>query len=224
MKRRLLLVSLLILALLLGSCTHHEKYHRQNELHDQIAELERCVLAEMGDYICFDEPVIKDDIRRIDISIVFISEYTLDEEQIASYPPMAVMEDARAMIFDFLTEDPQYFPDDYLVCFQVVIPPDGSSLSSVVYNTVGEWTNYVANYQYDEVCVVDYGYIATDDISNLEAHGIRAIILDDYSSDNIDELCDVIDALPELQEVVVHNSVASELADRRPDINVIGIN
>lgn len=224
MKRRLLLVSLIILALLLGSCTHHEKYHRQNELHDQIAELERCVLAEMGDYICFDEPVIKDDIRRIDISIVFISEYTYDDKKMIEYPPLAVMEDTRGLVVDFLKDDPLYFPEDYSICIQVVMPPDGSSSSGVAYNTVGEWTNYIADQKYDELCVVDYGYLDADDLCDLDPHGIRAISLDDYSSDNIDELCDVIDALPELQEVVVHNSVASELADRRPDINVIGIN
>ena len=220
-KLAVLVVLVAFLVSLIGGCTYHQDFGRQLEYHDEIEELEIYVLGDMGDYICFCEPRIDD--SKVTIEIILTSDYTYNEDTQKSYPVLAVMEDTRTRINAFLVDHQFYFGDADSISFIVEIPPDRSPMSDGTFRIIGKWCNQI---EAEEVSLntVNYYYgLHNSDISLLNRDGIRKIYLDSYTTEQIEELYEIIDYLPELQEVVVDNSVVHEVESRYPDIVVIGI-
>ncbi len=221
--QKLLLVTICLF--LISGCAHHEKYIKQTDYHESMPELEQYVLAEMGDYIAFEDPCIADESKRISISIVLISEYTYNEELLVEYPLLAVMEDTRVKMNEFLSDNPEYFPAGYYIDVTISVPPDESTISTVRYYELGSWRNFSPNKVYSDLSVVEYyGIVGAENIQYLNGDGIQVVNLVDYPSDRIDDVLLIIDNLPDVDEVYVNSYVADDVISQRPDVNVISVN
>lgn len=220
-----LLLMVTVCLFLISGCAHHEKYNKQTDYHESMPELEQYVLAEMGDYIAFEDPHIEDESKKITINIVLISEYTYNEDLLAEYPLLAVMEDTRVKMNEFLSDNPEYFPTDYYINVTIAVPPDESTISTVRYYELGSWRNFSPNMMYSDLSVVEYyGIVGADNIQYLNGNGIQVVNLVDYPSDRIDDVLLIIDNLPDVDEVYVNSYVADDVISQRPDVNVISVN
>ena len=216
---------MLILSVLSG-CVSHTKVFRQTEYHDRVSGMERYVIAEMGDYVAFSEPRFNDSQKTLVLSISLVTDYTSDDELAGEYTPLEVMEDTRMLINDYLVSDESRDWKDYSLDFWVYIAPDGSALSDVDSKLIGKWSNRIgeASVVQDELCSVDYDSLLTrESIADIQGVEIRQLYLDKYRSDDIEDVLFMIDHLPDLEYVVVSESIVSDIEQERPDLGVIGV-
>ena len=210
---------MLTAVLLLSGCAQHKKYHKQTKYHEEIQELEEYVLEQLGDYICFD--ICREDEKqnRVDISICLIYEFTYDEQKVEEYPIMKLMEDTRLLINDFLSGYPSYFGEGTIVDVVFIYPSDGSPMAGGIDLTLGEWMNMPDKQDGYLLCAVNYYEYLNEELLN--GKQIRKIYLDKYGEDGLDRIINIIEKLPELEEVVVRSSLADEVSSRYPDLTVI---
>ena len=132
----------------------------------------------------------------------------------------------RMLINDYLVSDESRDWKDYSLDFWVYIAPDGSALSDVDSKLIGKWSNRIgeASVVQNELCSVDYDSLLTrESITDIQGVEIRQLYLDKYRSDDIEDVLFMINHLPDLEYVVVSESIVSDIEQERPDLVVIGV-
>lgn len=230
MKRHrltILVTYLVIFALLFSfaGCVRHVKIKKQTEYYEGVSEVEQFVLAELGDYIVFEEPILHEDWNRIEWFAVFTTSYMFNESQLEEHPIIETMERTRVLLNEYLAANPECFLDDYDLRVAFQIAPDRSPQSTVHYVTVGEFRNY-SHQTYDEfgsvLNAVDYyGELDSENVSFISGDSISEVNLNYSNIQDADEVLTIIDQMPDIQFVYVNEELVPELEAERPDVTFI---
>lgn len=219
-------IAMLIFCIAFASCAKFVKIKKQTEYHDKVSGVEQYILAELGDYIVFGEPIIDEDSRQIDWFIVFTTSYMTDETTLKEHPIVETMDNTRVLLNRYLTDNPECYLNDYFLRISFQIAPDKSPRSQIHYYTVGEIMNYTdqtpdefSNIMcsidyYDELDVESVSYISGDNVYEIDLnHGIIK---------SVEEVLCILDDMPNIQYVYVDESFVSELESERPDVIFFG--
>lgn len=205
-----------------GCGTQFKKSGRQTEYHEETSELEQYVLSSLGDYIWFEKPLLEEDSNRVTLYIYLTADYTYDEDQLEDHPPFLVEEETRSVMNAFLRDNPSYFGDDcYIACY-FYYPADGSSLAGPVSYELGYWDNMFDGQYCDQLCTVEFRDCMSPEY--IQGEGVRKLVLNHYtdSEDSITLILDVINRLPDLEEVVVDSYNVDRIREECPDLIVSG--
>lgn len=212
----IIVIAILFCTFFFEGCTREKITYRQTEYHEGFEELEQSVLETMGDYICFDEPLVDESTGKTTIWILFLTDYINDENLIIDYSPIDVMEETRLLMSGFLEDNPSYFNNKKV------------SVSFVYQEYIdhGEGYGIIKNYLInsdiveDSFCFVDYSTrLIVDDIAGLGFFGVKETVLNDIKDSA--EVLSIIQQMPDVEKVYVDDDLIDELSSARPDIEFI---
>ena len=218
----LFLVSIFICTICSCVPNRYTTIERQTEYHERVSDIEQYVLAEMGYYIAFDEPVFEN--NNAYLYIFFVTDYTMDEEECNRYPLIKAADDTRLLLNQYLSSNPDCFLLDYTLRVNINIAPDHSRESSSINRTVASFSNalYDQTDRADILCSVSYTeFLNSGNVALIDGTGIRQIDLSWRINDS-GEVLSIIDQLPEVETVLVKEDLVDELSGERDNISFIG--
>ena len=225
-KRNYFLIALLcffsiLMVMCFGCGIQPKRSDKQTEYHTETAELEQYVLARLGDYIWFDEPLREENNTRLTLYIYLTTDYTFDEMLLEEYPPFAVAEDTRDVINEFMESNPLYLGEDWSISCFFSYPADGSSLAGTVSYEIEYWNNVIDGTCYNQLCTVEFQELVDPELIHVQ--GIRKVILNHYSEsdESVSQILDIIRRLPDLEEVVVNSYNADRVREEYPNLRVV---
>ena len=230
MKRHrltILVTYLVIFALLFSfaGCVRHVKIKKQTEYHEGVSEVEQFVLAELGDYIVFREPIINEEDAVIDWFVVFTTSYMSSESQLEEHPIIETMDRTRVLLNEYLGANPEYFINNYFLNVSFQVAPDKSPQSDVYFAKVGRVMNYSYQTPYEFGSVLNsvdyYGELDSENVSFISGDSISEVNLNYSNIQDADEVLTIIDQMPNIQYVYVDEELVPELESERPDVTFI---
>ena len=215
MKKILMLV--LIASMLLSMTGCHKAVSRQSDRHEGIEEFEDEVLQELGDYINIGKLVFDDESGRIELCVLFLSDYVASEEMQGSKSYYEVIEEFRLAFNDYYSRNPNWIVSKYsYVLVSFYIAPEGL-ITSAGSELIADLSTQGVRESYDNLATVDYSiYNSTDNYQYLmSCEGVRCIYIDDEFS----SITEIIDSMPDLSSVYVFDaSYVERLSELYPDI------
>ena len=217
-----IVISLILIASLTG-CRLPRTTEKQSYFHDETREIEEYILASMGDYICFSQPIIDDERNQFCMYASLVTDYISDEEKAHDFSPVEVMELTRQLFNDFIVENPSYIDEKYTIFLFFYIDPDYIDFGG---QTAGEQIGLVSSTyrggKTDFLCEVNYShYLNAETVLCVDCNGIKQVEL--YYESDVDDILTIIDHMPDLECVVVRSlyDIKDTLSELRPDITFI---
>ena len=214
-------VFLMIYPLFVSSCAAHEHVDKQTEYHEEVSGLEEYLLDHVGEYLRFEKPAIDEVGKNFGWNMKFVSDYTRDENLLAEHPYLEIMENTRQLFNDYLEANPEYYLNDgYNIQCRFILAPDGSPDSTTHEELLGTVSN--APYPYDDSylrTVEYYGLIRKAPESGLSFEGVEYVTLPPRA--DLDSAIAIVDSFPDLKQVTYYSDYGSDLAELRPEIEVI---
>ena len=213
-----LIMTVLVLSNSVISCNGKQVVERQTEYHAEIIDLERTLLNIYGDYYRIEEPQINYEDKFIRISCTFLTSYIIDSSKDMTL--LEVMEGTRIACNSFLENNPEYFLSSgyhiNLVFYEI---PESYACGQIKH---GSMSNIItcAYGREPVLCNVEYSGITSQYISDgVSFEGIREIYLGYLFHDNVDDVIELLNDMPDIEIVRVQpNEIQEELSQRLPDL------
>ena len=214
-------IFLMIYPLFVSSCAAHEHVDKQTEYHEEVSGLEEYLLDHVGEYLRFEKPAIDEVGKNFGWNMKFVSDYTRDENLLAEHPYLEIMENTRQLFNDYLEANPEYYLNDgYSIECGFILAPDGSPDSTTHEELLGTVSNDPYPYEDSYLRTVDYyGLIRKAPNSGLSFEGVEYITLPPKS--DLETALEIVDSFPDLKQVIYYSDYGSDLAELRPEIEVI---
>ena len=215
MKKILMLV--LIASMLLSMTGCHKAVPRQSDRHEGIEEFEDEVFQELGDYISIGKPLLDNESGKMQLCVLFLSDYVASEEMQGSKSYYEVIEEFRLAFNDYYSRNPNWIVSKYsYVLVSFYIEPEGlfTTEGSEIFARL---SNQGIEERYDNLSTVEYSIRIFPEnyqfLTNCE--GVRCIYIDDEFS----SITEIIDSMPDLSSVYVFDaSYVERLSELYPDI------
>ncbi len=215
MKKILMLV--LIASMLLSMTGCHKAVPRQSDRHEGIEEFEDEVLQELGDYINIGKPLLDNESGKMQLCVLFLSDYVASEEMQGSKSYYEVIEEFRLAFNDYYSRNPDWIVSKYQSIYvSFHIAPEGL-FTSAGFEFVAELSNKGMSESYDNLATVDYSIHTLPDNYRylMGCEGVRCI----YINDEFSSITEIIDSMPDLSSVYVFDaSYVDRLSELYPDI------
>ena len=214
-------IVLMIYPLLTCGCVRHVYIDKQTEYHEEVSGLEEYLLDHVGEYLRFEKPAIDEVGKNFGWNMKFVSDYTRDENLLAEHPYLEIMENTRQLFNDYLEANPEYYLNDgYNIECRFILAPDGSPDSTTHEELLGTVSNAPYPYDVSYLRTVDYvGLINIVPGSDLSFEGVEYITLPPRA--DLDSAIAIVDSFPDLKQVTYYSDYGSDLAELRPEIEVI---
>ena len=211
---------------------------REQVYHDNVNELEKYIIDELGDYIIingFDPDVYYDPSSRYkgklaEWNVSFRRQYIYDEAQIEQISPVSIVERVRELYNQYVDSHEDYYLDGYVVEIEFDIL-DKSNPSYTRYAVISNWDieNYCASgRKLTTVCMHSpkyndaYSFPFGDWDYYYKNGGIDVAQMDENST--MDQIIEVADNMPNLKYIAVKNqAVADEASKLRPNVKFVGL-
>ena len=102
--KKIIYICTLLLIVLLTSCKYYDDLP-QTDYPEETEDLERYILAELGEYIKFAAPFYNDYFDGIELDVTYIYPYLDDEELITEVPPEYIMERTRELYNSYISDN-----------------------------------------------------------------------------------------------------------------------
>ena len=215
MKKTIVLI--LIMSVLLSTTGCHKAVPRQSDRHEGIEEFEDEVFQELGDYISIGKPLLDNESGKMQLCVLFLSDYVASEEMQGSKSYYEVIEEFRLAFNDYYSRNPNWIVSKYsYVLVSFYIAPEGL-ITSAGSELIADLSTQGVSESYDNLATVDYSiYNSTDNYQYLmSCEGVRCIYIDDEFS----SITEIIDSMPDLSSVYVFDaSYVERLSELYPDI------
>ena len=215
MKKTIVLI--LIMSVLLSTTGCHKAVPRQSDRHEGIEEFEDEVFQELGDYISIGKPLLDNESGKMQLCVLFLSDYVASEEMQESKSYYEVIEEFRLAFNDYYSRNPNWIVSKYsYVLVSFYIAPEGL-ITSAGSELIADLSTQGVRESYDNLATVDYSiYNSTDNYQYLmSCEGVRCIYIDDEFS----SITEIIDSMPDLSSVYVYDeSLLDRLRELYPDI------
>lgn len=217
-KSILLIISVLVLSNSVISCNGKQVVERQTEYHEEIIDLERMLLNVYGDYYRIEEPQINNESKFISISCTFLTSYITDSSKDMTL--LEVMEGTRIAFNSFMENNPDYFlSSGYHILINFYELPESYACGPIKHGSI---SNIITGAYGREplLCNVEYSGITSQYISDgVSFEGIREIDLGYLFHDNVDDVIELLNDMPDIDIVRVQpNEIQEELSQRLPDL------
>ena len=216
MKKTIVLI--LIMSVLLSTTGCHKAVPRQSDRHEGIEEFEDEVFQELGDYISIGKPLLDNESGKMQLCVLFLSDYVASEEMQGSKSYYEVIEEFRLAFNDYYSRNPNWIVSKYsYVLVSFYIEPEGGLFNTEGSVLIADLSNWGVKESYDNLATVDYSiYNSTDNYQYLmSCEGVRCIYIDDEFS----SITEIIDSMPDLSSVYVFDaSYVERLSELYPDI------
>ena len=214
-------IVLMIYPLLTCGCVRHVYIDKQTEYHEEVSGLEEYLLDHVGDYLRCEPPCVIEADKFFTWHMTFVSDYTRDEDLVAEHPYLEIMENTRQLFNEYLKENPDYYLNDgYQITCQFYLAPDRSPDSTAHDEILGTVSNDPYPYEDSYLHAVDYyGLIRKAPESGLSFEGVEYITLPPKS--DLETALEIVDSFPDLKQVIYYSDYGSDLAELRPEIEVI---
>lgn len=220
LKKAAIIVVLLVMIIVSVSCERALIIEKQSDYHDSIADVERYLLGELGDYYMILEPDIDIDRKRIDISIIFLTSFINNEEKEKTL--IEVMEETRSLFNRYLNENPNYYlNNDYLIVIEFYEAPEIDDIQ-IPYEEWGRISNQLSGSYYveDSLCNINYHFMLDDlNDDSLTFNGVREVNVERFN--DTDLVLDLIDRMPDLEIVNSSLDLIQYYSELRPDIQFV---
>ncbi len=207
--------------LLFCSCADYEYVGKQTEYHEEVSGLEEYLVEHVGDYLRLEDPNVIEDDKDFYWHMTFVSDYTRDADLVQEHPYIEIMENTRQLFNEYLEANPDYYLNDgYQITFKFFLAPDGSPDSTTHEELLGTVSNAPYPYDVPFLRTVDYyGLIRKAPESGLSFEGVEYITLPPRA--DLDSAIAIVDSFPDLKQVTYYSDYGSDLAELRPEIEVI---
>src|SRR5574344_1632152 len=215
MKKTIVLI--LIMSVLLSTTGCHKAVPRQSDRREGIEEFEDEVFQELGDYISIGKPLLDNESGKMQLCVLFLSDYVASEEMQGSKSYYEVIEEFRLAFNDYYSRNPNWIVSKYsYVLVSFYIAPEGlfTTEGSEIFARL---SNQGIEERYDNLSTVEYSIRIFPEnyqfLTNCE--GVRCIYIDEEFS----SITEIIDSMPDLSSVYVFDaSYVDRLSELYPDI------
>ena len=205
------------MSVLLSTTGCHKAVPRQSDRHEGIEEFEDEVFQELGDYISIGKPLLDNESGKMQLCVLFLSDYVASEEMQGSKSYYEVIEEFRLAFNDYYSRNPNWIVSKYsYVLVSFYIAPEGL-ITSAGSELIADLSTQGVRESYDNLATVDYSiYNSTDNYQYLmSCEGVRCIYIDEEFS----SITEIIDSMPDLSSVYVFDaSYVERLSELYPDI------
>ena len=215
MKKILMLV--LIASMLLSMTGCHKAVPRQSDRHEGIEEFEDEVLQELGDYINIGKPLLDNESGKMQLCVLFLSDYVASEEMQGSKSYYEVIEEFRLAFNDYYSRNPDWIVSKYQSFYvSFYIAPEGL-FTTAGSEFIAKLSNKGVSESYDNLATVDYSIHTLPDNYRylMGCEGVRCT----YINDEFSSITEIIESMPDLSSVYVFDaSYVDRLSKLYPDI------
>ena len=215
MKKTIVLI--LIMSVLLSTTGCHKAVPRQSDRHEGIEEFEDEVFQELGDYISIGKPLLDNESGKMQLCVLFLSDYVASEEMQESKSYYEVIEEFRLAFNDYYSRNLDWIDSKYQSIYvSFDIAPEGL-FTTAGSEFIAELSNKGVSESYDNLATVDYSIHTLPDNYRylMGCEGVRCT----YINDEFSSITEIIESMPDLSSVYVFDaSYVDRLSELYPDI------
>ena len=215
MKKTIVLI--LIMSVLLSTTGCHKAVPRQSDRHEGIEEFEDEVFQELGDYISIGKPLLDNESGKMQLCVLFLSDYVASEEMQGSKSYYEVIEEFRLAFNDYYSRNLDWIDSKYQSIYvSFDIAPEGL-FTTAGSEFIAELSNKGVSESYDNLATVDYSIHTLPDNYRylMGCEGVRCT----YINDEFSSITEIIESMPDLSSVYVFDaSYVDRLSKLYPDI------